>query len=360
MLSLLALTACNNEEDMGREGPGPAVIRPTPEGEARTVALGFSSLSPRQTTESYISAFANAALHADAILIQRRPPWGDFMPGGSVSRETADTTLLETRLLQQYSSLKLFYAIDPTDGAVQRSRVADLPPGVDAAAGFNDPSLRAAFVAYVTYVAANYRPDYMAIGVEINMLYERSRPQFEAFLSLYREAYAAVRQASPATRIFPTFQLEDLQGLLGDVHPPHWQVIDEFAGLMDVLAISTYPFVAFDDTHRIPADYVTQLRAHFDGEIIISETGYPSAPIEGYAVAGSQEDQAAYLERLLADAEAAGVSTVFWLAAFDPEFAGTGSAAIFRDTGLRMSGGAPKLAWALWESWARRPLRRPG
>ncbi len=344
----------------GPGGPGPTIERPEQSGEPRSLLLGFSSLPPELTSAAYVQAFATAAQYADLLLIQRTPPWAEFLPGGNISQETAETTRLETALLKQYDHLRLYYAIDPTDGAVQRSRLANLPPSVDIQAGFNDPDVRAAFVAYAAYVAKNYRPAYLALGVEINMTYERAPEQFEAFVSLYEEAYAVVKGNSPATKVFPTWQLEDLQGLFGTVHPPRWELLERFRGKMDVLAISTYPYLGeVRSVAEIPADYYRQLRTRWDGEILIAETGYPSAPVEGREAVGTEAEQRAYLERVLTEAETLGFAGVVWFAALDPAFASTGPASAFRDIGLRKADGSNKQAWALWEEWARRPLRAP-
>lgn len=342
----------------GVGGPGPTVVRAPAQGEPRSLRLGFSALPPEKTGEAYVGAFARAAQYADMLLIQRTPPWEEFLPGGQVSKATADNTRLETALLNQYRGLKLFYAIDPTDGVVQRSRIANLPASVDATEGFSSPELRQAFLAYVAYVLANYQPEYLALGVEINMLYERSPGQFEAFAGLYREAYDEVKKASPRTKVFPTFQLEDLEGRFEHVHPPHWEVLDAFRGKMDALAISTYPFLGeWRSAGDIREDYYSQLKKRFDGEVLISEAGYASAPVEGHVNIGTEEDQQAYLARLLSDAETNGFSAVVWFAALDPAFATEGTAAVFRSIGLRRSDGSNKLAWGTWEEWSRRPLK---
>ncbi|MGE3076549.1 MAG: hypothetical protein AB7N24_20985 [Dehalococcoidia bacterium] len=348
------------ETPTAAQGPGPTVVRPAESGDPRTLKLGFSALPAERTTESYIDAFATAQQYADVIMIQRTPPWEDFMPGGTVTQVTADSTRLEVALLEQYDRLQLFYAIDPTDGVVQRSRPANLPPSIDPADGFLDKRVQEAFVAYAAYVAKNYHPAYLALGVEVNMTYERAPEQFDAFLAMYNEAYDVVKGNSPDTKVFPTFQLEDLEGTFGIVHPPRWDLFDKFAGRMDVLAISTYPFLGeAKSAADIRADYYSQLPTHWDGEIIISETGYASAPVEGRVNVGTESDQQAYLSRLLTEANDLGFGMVVWFAALDPAFATSGTTAVFKDIGLRKSDGSNKLAWTTWEEWARRPLTSP-
>ncbi len=361
-LAFTILSACSGDAGNGDETPepdqpGPTIVRLSPDGDPRNLRLGFSTLPAERTTESYVNSVATAAQYADLVLIQRAPPWEEFMPGGSISAQTRALTELERDLLDQYDGLDLFFGIDPTDGIVQRSRIANLPASVDPEVGFADESLRSAFIGYATYVAANYEPAYMALGIEINMLYDRAPEQFEAFVSLYAEAYDAVKEQSPETKVFPTFQLEDLEGSFGTIHPPHWEVLDFFRGKMDALAISTYPFLGdVRSTADIREDYYSQLRARFEGEILIAETGYASAPVEGKVNVGTEEDQQAFLERILGDAEGNGFTAVVWLAALDPAFVSEGATSVFRDIGLRKSDGTNKLAWGVWEQWARRPL----
>ncbi len=320
--------------------------------------LGFGAIPAARSSDAYISTFATVAQYADAVVIQRTPPWTDFLPGATVSKATSDTTSLETRLLKQYSNLKLIYAIDPTDPTVQRSRIANLPSGVDPAKGFADPRIQSAFKAYVTYVVSNYHPKYLALGVEVNMLYERNQDQFNDFVTLYDQAYAIAKATSPGIKVFPTFQLEDLLGIAGEVHPPDWQVLDAFSGKMDALAFSTYPYLGgFKSAADIPANYYAQVKDHWQGTILVTSAGYPSAPVDGQAVVGSEQDQQAYLNRLLGDAQKFGFALVSWELPLDPAYAVTGADVAYKDIGLRHSDGSNKLAWAVWEQWSRRPLK---
>jgi hypothetical protein len=355
-LATLAFTGCRGSQN-DLENPGPTVVRPAPEGPPRSVTLGFSSMPAEQTVDSYINAFATAARYGELLLVSRVPPWQEFFPNQHPSQDTNSTTRLETALLDQYDGLRLVYAIDPTDPVVERDRVANLPASVDATEGFANANLRNAFVAYALYIVRNYEPEYLALGVEINMLRSRNADQFEHFVSLYNEAYDSVKEARPATKVFPTFQLEDLEGNLGDAHPPEWGVLDAFRGRIDVLAVSTYPYLADIRTAGdLRPDYYSQLGDHFDGEIIIIESGYASAPVAAERLVGTEADQDVYLQRLLNDAQAFGFSGVIWRAALDPQYAGAGAISVFRDIGLRKGDGSNKAAWTTWEIWALRPL----
>lgn len=360
IVAVLLATACDRAEESAHSLPGPEVTRPASQGPARELRLGLGAQPAEETREVYVDTFATAARHAELVSIARVPPWEEFFPEAEVSEETHALMRLERDLVRQYG-LSLLFAIDPTDGAVQRGRIAGLPEGLQPEEGFLREDVKEALVAYAIYVATNYEPDYLAVGVEINMLRARSPGQFRAFLEAYVRVYDAVKSIRPQTKVFPTFQLEDLLGRLTQEHPPQWEAIDAFGGRIDALAISTYPYLSSTIrlVREIPEDYYSQLRARFAGEILISEAGYASATIEGHSWVGSEREQEQFLRRLLADAEANRFSTVVWVAERDPTQSRQGGAAVLNDVGLRLSDGADKLAWAVWTEWALRPLPAP-
>lgn len=345
--------ACSNDE---RVQHGPDVTRPDRSGPPRSTLVGLGAIGAGSSTPEYVGSFALAAEWADVIMIQRAPPWTEFMEGGHISQETEDLTKLELSLIEQYD-LQVFFVIDPTDPAVERSRLVGVPNQEDFAAGLANADLNRALSGYAAYIARNYRPDYLAIGAEIDMYADRQSDQFESFIEAYNAAYAVAKAASPSSLVFPTFQLEDIEGNFGPAHPPRWDLLLAFTGTMDALALTTYPFVtSISSARNLREDYYLQLKELFDGPVIIAGAGYTSAVTAGSSVPGTEEDQLVYLERIRDDAELAGIELVVWLSPFDPPVAPTGVAADFHGIGLLSSDGFPKLSWAIWKEWASRPL----
>ena len=357
IVAALIAAACAGSGEPEAPAPGPEVSRPESQGAPRALRLGLGAQPAEETRAAYVNAFAGAGRHAELVSIARVPPWEEFLPGAEVSEETHALMRLERGLARQYG-LALLFAIDPTDGAVQRTRIAGLPDALHPEQGFLREDVREALVAYAIYVVTNYEPEYLAVGVEINMLRARSPEQFEGFLDAYVRVYDAVKGIRPATRVFPTFQLEDLLGRLTQEHEPQWEALEAFGARLDVLAVSTYPYLASSIrlVREIPADYYSQLRTRFAGEILVSEAGYASAGIEGHSWVGSEREQEQFLRRLLEDAEANAFSAVVWVAERDPARSRQGGAAVLNDVGLRASDGTAKLAWAVWREWAQRPL----
>jgi len=353
-LALLAAVACGGSASQPLLPTIPP--RPSPQGEPRSFQMGISSLPSELTETSYERTFALAASAGDMILVQRVLPWKEML-GGGLSDDTVKSTRRETELARQYG-LRLFVAIDPTDPAQGRARLAGLPSELRGA-GFGDDSVQRAFLAYARFVATNYRPDYLALGVEINSYQRANSQDFERFVQLYHQAYRAVKEISPNTLVFPTFQLEELQGLLpaDNTQPAQWFLINRFEPDLDLLAVSTYPSTAYGSLDQVPSSYLAQLSTYTKRPIAIAGTGYPSAPAAPNATA-SEQDQAGYLRRTLDSAQQLSMPFVVWFVSQDPTYTSEAPLDRLQSMGLRAQDGTPKQAWQVWQTTARRPLSK--
>lgn len=332
---------------------------PFPEaGEPRPFRLGFSSLPARLDDAAYVEALDLAALYGDLVLIQRSPSWTAFLPGVEPPEELRELTRREVRAIEE-RKLTLIYAIDPYNPA-DRSRLAALPEGY-AGAGIQNPDLRAALVAEARFVAGAYQPDYVAFGIEVNATFDRSPAEYEAYLAVYREVYDAIKEVSPRTLVFPTFQYEQLLGVTPweVAHPPRWERLAEFGERLDLVAIATFPSLVHEVARDVPADYYAQLRDHTNLPIAFAATGFSSAPGPGGINSSTPDEQRRYLRRLLVDAEALQSPFVVWYASRDPAFVSDLPIELLRSSGLQDTAGRPKEAWPVWAEAARRPYRAP-
>jgi hypothetical protein len=348
-LVLLAVTfvSCNDGADGSSTGNN--------SGATRSFAMGFSSLPAELTDESYADAFEQAASAGEVILIQRTPPWQELLAGG-VSNDSAAATEREVQLADEFD-LDIFFAIDPIETTEQGSVLAGLPADLRGS-GFSDERVRQGFIEFAQYVALNYRPRYLALGVDVNS-YERQNPDdFAAFASLYAETYDAVKEQSPDTLVFPTFQLEDMSGRLpgGETQSSQWSLIDDFEAKLDLLAVSTYPSRVFDDPGDIPSDYYRQLSAHTERPVAVAEMGYGTEPDSEGSESAGELRQAAFLDRVLNDAEQMDMALAVWFVRQDPKYSGDPAiSSLLQHMGLLRSEGTEKAAWSVWEDFAGRP-----
>src|SRR3989338_3346983 len=223
----VALLACGDDDS-----PAPV---PAGEGQPRPFAIGLSALSAEPRLQS-------------------------FPPGASLSEQTKRLTRFEKELARE-NNLRLFLAIDPTEPG-DRGRLVNLPDELRGR-DFSDAGVRAAFIAYAKYLAFNYKPAYLALGVEVDMFYvRRGDGAFRNFVSLYFEAYDAAKAVSPDTLVFPVFQYEDMLGILntGEATLPAWSLVNRFEPKIDMLAVTSFPGFVYTSANSLPPDYYEPLR----------------------------------------------------------------------------------------------------
>jgi hypothetical protein len=323
-------------------------------GQPRPFLMGLSSVPEAPTDNAYKEAFKLAGRAGGVVLVQRAPPWTEFVPGGTISDRTQRLTRLEKDLAKQ-NKVKLFLAIDPTDPA-DRGRLAALP-GSLYGADFSDKDIRSAFISYAKYLALNYKPAYLALGVEVDMFFNRrGDAAFRNFQSLYFEAYDAVKSVSSSTLVFPTFQFEDLQAILDTGQPtqPAWALVGRFEPKIDAIAVTSFPAFAFPNANRLPPDYFGPLKARYQKPIILASIGWSSVSPDVPPDAG-EADQARFLGLALSQAEALDIHLVIWYLGRDVQPPVTPGFEPLATAGLFRSDGEGKAAWSIWQTYVARP-----
>ena len=348
-LAAIALMAC------GGDSKPPADLDPTARagGAERTFHLGVSSLPSQPTEDSYEEAFKLASEAGEVVLIQRAPPWSDFLPGGSISSRTERLTRLE-RDLAEDNNLDLFLAIDFTVPG-DRGTFANLPANKEGK-DFSDADIRSAFINYAKYLALNYKPAYLALGVEVDMYFAaKGDGAFRTFLSLYFQAYDEVKSVSKETLVFPTFQYEEMQGLLrgGSGQLPAWGLVQRFEPKIDMLAVSSFPGFIFNDVRELPMDYYTGLKDRSEKPLALVSVGWSSTPPRPGE--NGEAAQVSYLYRVLSAADDLDAQLLVWYLGRDPIGVSGGALDLLSTMGLQTQSGTAKSVWRVWLSAGQRP-----
>ena len=354
MAALAAACADPPPESVPTASPVAPPARPH-EGPPRSFRLGFTATPAELTDESYASAFDLAARYGEVIAVPRAPRWASFLPGAEDDEDLVARTVSESAAAAA-RGLALVVALDPFDPA-DRGRLASLPAGYEGR-DLSNPALRRAFVEEARYVAANQRPAYLSLASEINSTFERDPTAYRQFTAVYREAYRAVKAVSPGTKVFVTFQYEELLGVVPWL-PPHvarWELLEDFRGRLDLLALSSFPSFAYSVARKVPPDYYSRAADRIEAPIAFLPAGFASTPGRDGVNSSTEAEQRRFLSRLLGDAEALSAELVVWYLGRDPHYEVARPADLLASTGLRDAVDAPKEAWAIWEEAARRPL----
>ena len=293
ILLILMVLACG--------GQAPATPFPTLQAsvfdETRTT-YGFFPSPPEVSLDSVLTLYKDLGQHADFVLIQQNTPWKDF-EGGVDGESQSRTDVINQVKLARQNHLEYVFVVDALNG-LNRREFSGLPGGWEAS--FANPRVRAATLNFTLWIVRQFHPRYLGLASEINTYMDAHPEDAVNFVSMYRDIYAAVKAEAPETKVFVTFQWEDLNNLIpaaSEGRQPfetNWSEVEVFEPELDLWVISSYPFVAFASGADIPTDYYTPLLSRTSKPLAVAEGGYTSAAIG--PISGTPEDQVAYLNAI--------------------------------------------------------------
>ncbi len=196
----------------------------------------------------------------------------------------------------------------------QGRKELDLPDTVRKAAGkktsFSSPAIRKEFIRTAEKLA-ELKPDYLCLATEINLLALQRLDEYLHFASVYKEAYAAVKRISPATRVFVSFQWEWTRILDANEMnriKEHSKVISIFKPELDLVALTTYPAPFHRDPADLPGDYYSWIYNHVEktDTVMLMETGWPTSGN------GDEIEQKTFVQRLPELLKDVNVNIVAW------------------------------------------------
>jgi len=267
-------------------------------------------------------------------------PWQAFEKGSAPPKEWS-SLLDEQAAGARAAGRPVFLSISMLNGARERlaatTRIesgqvktddASSAPCYDFASAPDAATKKSAYLRYVDDMVARFEPRFLTIAIEVNLFFEKcpaATPGLSAFLA---EVYTHVKQQRPTLAVFPSFQIDHLYGYSDDSCPDATQrdacFERAYAQIKDIprdrFAMSSYPFLSgIGKVDMLPADWFERGARRQNERPVIAETGWLSTPL--VARRGSQcisvfsfteSDSAAYLGKVLADAERLDMDLVTW------------------------------------------------
>ncbi len=233
----------------------------------------------------------------------------------------------------------------------------------------NDEHVKRAYLNYARRVVDYYHPDYLAIGIEVNVALTKDRAAWDAYKDLHKYTYQELKKIYPELPIFASFSLSHMEGLeSGSEKRMQEQEIRSLLPYLDYMGLSAYPYgFAYKGGKLAPVpDSYFDTAISFGKPIAVGETGMPSANFSAFLMTWefTQDEQTQYIDMLLHAAERNKFVFVTNWAAVDfdklvklfPPIA-RDFASFFVYTGLEKSDGSPKSALAKWDAYRALPFR---
>lgn len=376
MLSLW-LAACATDGHSNAADPMPAIQIPgrqPPESglsiNNRPFHMGFTTWPMDTTVEGVQSSYAFIEKHADIVAahLDGGIPWQEMLDRKPLPRHIQNDIQLIQSLRPK--NRPLYLAATPlntarTGLANYRDTAENQPlPTSWKNLPFNHPKVKQAYVNYLLTLIEAFHPDYLAIGIESNILLAKNESQWRAYQELNTTTYAEIKKHYPTLPVFVTIQYEFLKGIENDARHNHPRQKPEVMALMqhsDMLGISTYQYGNLH--HAMPDDYFNEL-TQYGKPIAIAESGAISQELKvaGMKLPASESDQAHFERVLLASAlRDRYIFVINWCGMdFDRLVNRLPAelrdlASIWSHTGLANANGTPKPALRTWDTYLNAP-----
>jgi hypothetical protein len=282
---------------------------------------------PETTFEDILSAYEEAGQLGEVTMV-----WGS--PGGiglyEKLKENQVVTAVRVYGLKPVLTLN-FHTIKQVENEGLKP-VIDTPDGI--AADASNPEFRQLWVNEARKIAREFQPEYFSLGNEINDYFHYNPGDFEDYLSLFDEAYTAIKQVSPDTKVMVVFSYTHL------IENNQWYLFDRF-NKVDIYGLTTYPWKHFHSPGEIDKDYYSRLNQYITKPVAFTEIGW----------AGSETEQAEFLIRFLDLTVNINIEMINWLFLHETEFSGIGESVFSPESetiALKKADGTKKEIYNVW------------
>jgi len=334
----------------------------TAAGPSRHFRMGFTAFPYDVSVEAVEQTRRFVRDNADLIAHHiEGVPWAEALRDEPFPKELVSE--YESKRSMKPPGAKVSLAVSPGRGDLKLpdKGATPLPPEL-IGKSYDDPLVKQAFLTYCRRCIDFFKPDYLAIGIEVNEIFSAGTGKWRAYVELHRYVYGELKREHPGLPIFASFTLHNMIKDRG----PMLTAWEELMPFNDFVAVSFYPFLTGEPMEKALA-WLTDKFDRFGKPYAMVETNEAGDrlifPQSKYVIDGTPEKQVAYLRTLLSLAERRRFEFVvlfihrdydaLWdkIKATAPELF-----IAWRDCGLVDEQGNRRPAYAVWREYFERPL----
>ncbi|MFA6457629.1 MAG: hypothetical protein WCW40_12485, partial [Bacteroidota bacterium] len=142
---------------------------------------------------------------------------------------------------------------------------------------FSHSIIKTAFLNYCKTVINQLQPDYLAIGIEVNLLKINSPQKWESYVELHSYVYTELKVLFPTLPIFVSFTGFDLAGYTNADRMEQVKVLSDIMPVSDYLGLSLHPQLSSFTTDTIPpVEVLDSILSMSLKPAAVCETSYPA------------------------------------------------------------------------------------
>jgi hypothetical protein len=365
--------APSNDSDSKESGDGDGNGAGGVNVSSRSFYMGFTPWPYDLTLEAVSWVYSNIMGKGDIVShhMDEGVPWVEF--AADLEPHINFVNEVNGRVLKTPANKKVLLSINPTN--VDRSGLSDyrgsdtnmsLPSPWDGYA-FNSTEVKSSFLKYAKWMIGKFNPDYLLIGIEVNILAHNSPGEWDDYLELHQYIYAELKKLYPNLLIGISVFSPPILGHTDENQADQISALNDVLPHVDFLGVSIHPFMSVYLAEQVPPGMFDAIRSWTTKPIAITESSYPGeafqmdlGPIQ-LDFNGSEVKQDQFLMEMLSKSEEHGFLFVIWFSIrdYDALWSKTGSdnrSLIWRDTGLIDESGSSRSALDTWEQYFKAPI----
>ena len=200
--------------------------------------MGFTAFPHDVTAEAINQTRQFVRTNADLIAHHiEGVPWAEALRNEPFPKELVSDR--ETKRSMTPPGAKVYLAMSPGRGELKLAEkgTTPLPPELGGKT-YDDPLVKKAYLNYCRRSIEFFKPDYLAIGIEVNEIFSAGKDKWRAYAELHRHVYRELKKEHPNLPIFASYTLHNLIKARGEM----LKACQELMPFNDFVAISFYPF----------------------------------------------------------------------------------------------------------------------
>jgi len=322
--------------------------------------MGFTTWSFGPNLDDVNNTYSFIASNTDiyAEYIDNNIPWNAWI--NHLTLPSAFTNEIEGRSNRKIVGKQLLLSVSLLN--TNRDEIAfDFDGSIPFYTKLDDSDIKDGYFKHVSYLVDEFEPDYLVIAIEGNELRLKSPEKWDAYKNLISDVKTRIKQLYPELKISESISLHNLYEL--EISNPQVFIEDIMTHVNqnDFLSISFYPFLKGLNSKNEFQETLDFLLDHTTSPIAFVETSHLAENLEipnlNVSIDGNENEQNAYLETLIENADIQGYEFIIWWAhrdfdalweTFPEEVKDIGR--IWRDTGLLDENGKERTAFSVWQT----------
>ncbi len=337
----------NISVDIDIDPPGPASPPVDPPVKNRNFRMGFVNENPLSISiRGYEEVILKAGESAEVINIFFHARWSQLT--GESLEWGHRQQLMQARVARE-AGLKIALTFDFTHDHPES--VGDVSPAPDGTpvGSLNDAEVAEAYKSELLALCERVHPEYVFVGIETSIFYDRHPDQWPAYVSLFKDIANMLTDRYPGIHVSAYFTLDWLVDAQCRVNAAHAKIWKQLTPELQSVAYSFYPDTWGLGHASLAPGYFAKAAEILPGlPVIFPEFGAPGGPEAQL----SFEAQSDLLERIFREIESIPVELICWFSVYDQTYFGVPQdfKTAFRWLGMHTLDGTPKPALAVWKS----------